>query len=74
MAILAKAMMYHSDMKSTPIIAANFLNRCEPGEAEVTIEKMSASRQFERFQRSLWQKGELIAISRQIAQFRAQTE
>jgi len=57
MAILAKAMMHHSDMKSTPIITANFLNRCEPGDAKVTIEKMSASRQFKRFQGSLWQKG-----------------
>lgn len=31
MAILAKAMIYYSDTKSTPIITANFLNRCEPG-------------------------------------------
>ena len=30
MAILAKAMLQHSEMKSTPIITANFLNRCEP--------------------------------------------
>jgi len=57
MAIIAKAMMHHSDMKSTPIITANFLNRCEPGDAKVTIEQMSASRQFKRFQGSLWQKG-----------------
>ena len=57
MAILANAMMHHSEMKSTPIITANFLNRCEPGDAEVTIEKMSASRQFSRLQGSLRQKG-----------------
>jgi hypothetical protein len=57
MAILAKAMMQHSEMKSTPIITANFLNRCEPGDAEILIEKMSASRQFNRFQGSLRQKG-----------------
>jgi acyl-CoA thioesterase len=57
MAILAKAMMQHSEMKSTPIITANFLNRCEPGDAKVKIEKMSASRQFNRFQGSLSQKG-----------------
>jgi acyl-CoA thioesterase len=57
MAILAKAMMQHSEMISTPIITANFLNRCEPGDAEVTIEKMSASRQFNRFQGSLSQEG-----------------
>ena len=57
MAILAKAMLCHSEMKSTPIITANFLNRCEPGAAEVMIEKMSASKQFNRFQARLNQKG-----------------
>ena len=57
MAIVAKAMMQHSEMKTTPIITANFLNRCEPGDAEILIEKMSASRQFNRFQGSLRQKG-----------------
>jgi hypothetical protein len=57
MAILTKAMMQHSGMKSTPIITANFLNRCESGDARVTIEKMSTSRQFNRLQGSLSQKG-----------------
>lgn len=57
MAILANAMMQHSDMQSTPIITANFLNRCEPGDAEIFIEKISASKQFNRFQGSLKQKG-----------------
>ena len=57
MAILAKAMMYHSEMKSTPIITANFLSRCEPGGADVWIEKMSTSRQFIRLQARLSQKG-----------------
>jgi len=57
MAILAKAMMHHSEMKSTPIITANFLNRCEPGDAEVSIEKISTSRQFNRFEARLNQKG-----------------
>jgi acyl-CoA thioesterase len=57
MAIIAKAMMQHSEMKSTPIITANFLDRCEPGDARVTIEKMTTSRQFDRFQGSLSQKG-----------------
>jgi hypothetical protein len=44
-------------MKSTPIITANYLNRCEPGEARVLIEKMSTSRQFDRFQARLQQNG-----------------
>jgi len=57
MAILAKAMLQHSEMKSTPIITANFLDRCEPGDARVLIEKMSASRQFDRLQASLYQNG-----------------
>ena len=57
MAILAKAMMQHSEMQATPIITANFLNRCEPGDAEVLIEKMVASKQFNRFQGSLRQNG-----------------
>ena len=57
MAILAKAMLQHSEMKSTPIITANFLDRCGPGDARVLIEKMSASRQFNRFQASLSQHG-----------------
>ena len=56
MAILAKAMMHQSAMKSTPIITANFLSRCEPGDAKITIDKIAASRQFSRFQGSLSQK------------------
>jgi acyl-CoA thioesterase len=58
MAILMEAMLQNSEMKSTPIITANFLNRCEPGDASVLIEKMSTSRQFNRFQASLHQNGE----------------
>ena len=58
MAILAKAMLQHSEMKSTPIITANFLNRCEPGDVRVLIEKMSTSRQFDRLQARLFQNGD----------------
>jgi hypothetical protein len=50
MAILAKAMMHQSEMRETPIITANYLSRCEPGEARIVIEKMAGSKQFERFQ------------------------
>jgi acyl-CoA thioesterase len=57
MAILAKAMLHHSAMNSTPVITANFLNRCEPEDATVVIEKLSASRQFSRFQAKLNQQG-----------------
>jgi acyl-CoA thioesterase len=58
MAIIAKAMMHHSEMRSTPIITANYLSRCEPGEARILIERIAASKQFERFQAQLHQNGE----------------
>ena len=57
MAVLANAMMHHSEMKSTPIITANYLSRCEPGEVGILIERMAASKQFERFQAGLQQNG-----------------
>ena len=57
MAILANAMLQTSQMTATPIITANFLNRCDPGPATVLIERMSNSRQFDRFQASLNQNG-----------------
>ena len=56
-AILANAMLQHCRKKSTPIITVNFLNRCEAGPARVIIEKMGASRQFDRFQAQLHQNG-----------------
>jgi len=56
MAIAAHAMLQCSEMNATPIITANFLNRCEPGAATVSIERMSRSRQFDRFQTRLCQK------------------
>jgi len=55
MAVTANAMLQCSEMKATPIITANFLNRCEPGAATVLVERMSRSRQFDRFQASLYQ-------------------
>ena len=58
MAIIAKAMMHHSEMRSTPIITANYLSRCEPGEAGIQIERIAASKQFQRFQAQLHQNGE----------------
>ena len=57
MAILARAMMHHSEKISTPVVTANYLDRCTPGDADVLIEKMAASRQFERFQARLHQNG-----------------
>ena len=57
MAILAGAMQKNSERVATPIITANYLSRCEPGDAHVNVEKIGQSRQFERFQASLHQDG-----------------
>lgn len=57
MAVLANAMLQFSDMQATPVITVNFLNRCDPGDAEVAVERMSRSKQFERFQARLLQDG-----------------
>jgi acyl-CoA thioesterase len=57
-AMLANAMMQNSHKNATPLLTANFLKRCEPGTAEIQIEKMAESRQFERFQARLLQGGE----------------
>ncbi|MBU0993332.1 MAG: thioesterase family protein [Proteobacteria bacterium] len=58
MAILANAMMRVSDKKSSPIITANFMAKCHPGEAFVSVEKIASSKQFERFHAILFQDGE----------------
>jgi len=57
MALLANAMLQHSGKKSTPIITANFISRCVPGTARVSVEKISRSNQFNRFQAILTQQG-----------------
>jgi len=58
MAIMTGAMQRRSDREATPLITANFLSRCEPGEALVTVEKIAQSNQFVRFQSSLIQAGD----------------
>jgi acyl-CoA thioesterase len=57
MAILANAMLQKSEMETAPTVTANFLNRCEPGEATVLIERMTRSRQFDRFEARINQNG-----------------
>ena len=57
MAILASAIMKHSDKKSTPIMTANFIARCVPGKAEIIIEEISRSKQFNRYGAQLIQNG-----------------
>jgi len=58
MAILAKAMSCQSEKKSTPIITANYISRCRPGEIRVTVEEVAVSRQFNRYEARLFQDGE----------------
>lgn len=58
MALMANAMLQAGRKSATPIVTANFLRRCEPGEAFISVERMSRSRQFERFEARLQQGGE----------------
>jgi hypothetical protein len=57
MAILAGAMISRSDKKSTPIVTANYIARCVPGKAEVRLEDVSRSAQFNRYDARLLQDG-----------------
>ena len=57
MALLANAMMQTVEKTATPIITANFLTRAEPGEAEIHLERIAQSTQFDRIQASLVQGG-----------------
>jgi len=57
MAILANAMSTKSDKKSTPILTANYISRCAPGRADLSVETISQSNQFNRFQAKLFQDG-----------------
>ena len=57
MAILARAMTEKSERKLTPIITANYISRCRPGEVEVRVEEISVSKQFNRYEASLFQDG-----------------
>ncbi len=57
MALIADAMIGHSDKKSTPIVTANYISRCIPGSANVLISVISRSKQFNRFEGRLLQDG-----------------
>ena len=58
LALVAHAMMAQSQRQATPIITANFLRRCRAGEAQISVENISRSRQFDRMQARLFQGGE----------------
>jgi acyl-CoA thioesterase len=57
MALVANAMQKHSNKKSTPIITANYISRCVPGEADFNVELISQSTQFSRLEARLLQDG-----------------
>ena len=57
MAILARAMTDKSEKKSTPILTANYISRCRPGEVQVRVEEISVSKQFSRYEARLFQDG-----------------
>jgi len=57
MAVLAQAMLPQSEKQSTPLITACFMSRCFPGKADLSVQKIASSKQFVRFQASVYQEG-----------------
>lgn len=57
MAILAGAMTARSEKKAMPLVTANYISRCKPGKAEIRLEEISRSAQFNRFEVRLVQDG-----------------
>jgi len=57
LAIMANAMLMYSDKSATPILTANYLARCMPGEVALGVESIGRSKQFNRFQARLLQEG-----------------
>lgn len=58
MAMIAGAMLRKSDKNGTPVVTANYLSRCVPGEVEIHISEIARSRQFTRFEARLFQEGD----------------
>ena len=58
MAILANSLMQHGENKPLSIFTANFISRCAPGEADITIENIGISKNFARWQTGLTQNGQ----------------
>lgn len=57
-AILANSVLQHSEKKSILIFTTNFISRCVPGEAEISVENIGFSKQFERWRARLAQNGQ----------------
>ena len=71
-AIMVDAALRKSAKKSTPIVTANFISRGKPGPAEIVVEEISHSPQFQRFQMRLFQEG--AEKVRMLATFSAEKE
>ena len=56
MALLAAAAMERSEKRGVSVLTANFIARSKPGPAELIVEKMGATRNFDRWQVSLIQE------------------
>ncbi len=56
MALLARAAMAHSEKSGLSVLTANFIARSKPGPAELIVEKIGATRNFDRWQVSLVQE------------------
>ena len=72
MGIMVDAALGKSEKKSTPIVTANFISRATPGPAEIVVEEISHSPQFQRFQMRLLQEG--AEKVRALATFSAEKE
>jgi len=56
MALLANAMLQESAKKDTLVVTANYLHRCEIGEADLVVKNIACSRGFDRWQAVLSQE------------------
>lgn len=56
-AIASSGLLQDSAKKHTPILTANFISRCVPGEADLTTWEIAVSRQFCRMEARLIQQG-----------------
>jgi len=57
MGILAKAILSHSEKKLMSIFTANFMSRCQSGQAVASIKPIGSTRSFERWQGTLFSSG-----------------
>ena len=58
LALLTNAMLTSTDKKATPIITVTYFSRCVPGPAELHVETISQTTQFNHLQVKLIQGGE----------------